>query len=206
MSEAALVVLAYLVGSLSPSVHLGRVLTGKDVREHGSGNPGTTNTFRVLGTRMGVLVLVLDVVKGFAPVFVARQLAGPEVAVAAAVAALAGHNYSLFLRGRGGKGVATGAGTVLALTPLILAVQLAVFGLVLAATAYVSLASLSAVVLYPVLVIGTGQPFAYMAFSLVGAGLVIWAHRGNIRRLLQGTERKANLPWRRRKTGPGNAI
>jgi len=199
-----LVLLAYLAGSVSPGVILGRAFRGIDLREHGSGNPGTTNAFRVLGTRLGLLVFAVDLLKGFLLVLLARYLAGPWVTVLVAMAAILGHNWSLFLRGRGGKGVATGAGVVLAMMPLTLALLLAVFFAVFAVTRYVSLASISATALFPVLAVAFGQPDAYVAFSVAGAALVIAAHHANIRRLLRGEERRAVLPrrGRRGKTHP----
>lgn len=201
MTAVGLIVLAYLAGSLSPSVFLGRLLKGIDVREHGSGNAGTTNAFRVLGTRVGVAVLAGDVLKGFLPVLLARSLSSSVVTVLVAFAAIAGHNWSIFLRGKGGKGVATGAGTLLAMTPVILAVLVTCFLVVLVTTGFVSLASLTAVVLYPILVIATGQSPPYIVFALVASGVVIFAHRGNIARLVRGQERRTRLPWRRSKRG-----
>lgn len=196
LTACGLIVLAYLVGSLSPSVTLGKWLKGVDVREHGSGNPGTTNAIRVLGAPLGGLVLVLDVLKGFLPVLLARYAAGPVVVVLVATAALAGHNWSLFLRGKGGKGVATGAGTILAMMPLTLIALVAAFLGVLLGTSYVSLASVTAAILFPVLTVASEQPIAYVVYSLVGGIIVVWAHRGNIRRLLRGEERKVGPPWR----------
>ena len=201
-TACGLIALAYLVGSLSPSVFLGKWIKGVDIRQHGSGNPGTTNAFRVLGRPLGAAVLVLDVVKGFLPVLLARFVAGPVVVVLVATAALAGHNWSIFLRGKGGKGVATGAGTILAMMPLTLAALVAAFLAVLLGTSYVSLASLTAALLFPVLTIASEQPLAYVLYSLVGAAIVLWAHRSNIRRLLRGEERKVGPPWRRG-VGPG---
>jgi len=194
-----LVLLAYLAGSLSPSVILGRALKGIDLREHGSGNPGTTNAFRVLGTWLGLLVFAADLLKGFLPVLLARYVAGPWVTVLVAMAAILGHNWSLFLRGRGGKGVATGAGVILAMMPLTLVLLLAVFFAVFAATRFVSLASITATALFPVLAVAFDQPQAYLAFSMAGSALVIAAHHANIRRLLRGEERRAVLPGRIRR-------
>jgi len=191
-----LMLLAYLAGSLSPSVILGRALRGIDLREHGSGNPGTTNAFRVLGTWLGLLVFAADLLKGFLPVLLARYVAGPWVTVLVAMAAILGHNWSLFLRGRGGKGVATGAGVVLAMMPLTLVLLLGVFFAVFAATRFVSLASIAATALFPVLAVAFDQPGAYVAFSVAAAALVIAAHHANIRRLLRGEERRAALPGR----------
>ena len=104
------------------------------MREHGSGNAGTTNAFRVLGTRLGIVVLAADVMKGFLPVLLARYVSDPSVTVLVAMAAMAGHNWSVFLKGKGGKGVATGAGAILAMMPVILLVLVAVFVIVLALT------------------------------------------------------------------------
>ncbi len=196
---AALVVAAYLVGSLSPSVFLGRVFKGVDVREHGSGNPGTTNAFRVLGTGLGIAVLVADVLKGFVPVIAARlMLDDPTVTVFAAMAAILGHNYSIFLRGSGGKGVATGAGTIIAMTPVVFVVLVSAFAVVLLVARVVSLASLTAAVLYPVLMWSTDQPVPYMVFSILGSAVVVYAHRGNIRRIARGEEGRIDI---RRRSG-----
>jgi acyl phosphate:glycerol-3-phosphate acyltransferase len=200
----ALVVFAYLLGSLSPSLILGKLLRGIDLREHGSGNVGATNSFRVLGRGLGSVVLAADLFKGFLPVLLARLLTDPWTTVLVALFAIAGHNYSLFLRGRGGKGVATGAGTVLAMLPTILAVQLAVWAVILLLTGYVSLASVVAVALFPVLAAATGQPPAYLVFSLAGSLVVLWAHRSNMRRLASGTERRAGFRWFRRSAGKGS--
>ena len=191
----ALVAGAYLVGSLSPSVFLGRLVKGIDVREHGSGNAGATNAFRVLGTPLGIVVLAADVLKGFLPVLLARYVADPSVTVLVAMAAIAGHNWSVFLKGKGGKGVATGAGVILAMMPVILVVLVAVFAIVLALTSTVSIASLTATVLFPVLTIATARPLAYVIFSLLGSAVVVYGHRANIKRLARHTEPRVRMPW-----------
>ncbi|MBU2602170.1 MAG: glycerol-3-phosphate 1-O-acyltransferase PlsY [Actinobacteria bacterium] len=197
MTVAALVVGAYLIGSLSPSVLLGKAVRGIDIRDHGSGNAGATNAFRVLGTPLGGVVLLLDVAKGFAPVMAARFVVEPDWTVLVALAAIAGHNYSIFLRGRGGKGVATGAGVLLAMMPISLVMLLGVFAVVLLSTSFVSAASVTAAVGLPVLAFLGKQPTAYLLFSLAASGIVVWAHRGNVRRLLRGTEPKSGLTWSR---------
>jgi glycerol-3-phosphate acyltransferase PlsY len=195
---------AYLLGSLSPSLLLGRLVRGVDLREHGSGNLGATNAFRVLGKRLGTVVLAADLLKGFLPVLLARLVAGPWVVVLVAFMAIAGHNYSVLLRGKGGKGVATGAGALLAMVPLILTVQATLWGLVFLTTGYVSLASLAATLLLPVLTTTTGQPLAYLVFSFAGAAVVVWAHRGNVVRLVRGTERRVRFRWHRQKPSGAN--
>lgn len=195
MIEAVLIVAAYLVGSLSPSVMLGRLVRGVDVRQHGSGNAGATNAFRVLGVKLGIAVLLLDVLKGFAPVAVARLLVGPSEIVLVGLAAMAGHNWSLFLRGRGGKGVATGAGVLLAMMPGTAVALVALFGVMLLSTSVVSLSSLTAAVMLPVLAVATRKPASYLAFSLVAAMVVVYAHRGNIGRLIRREEPRSGLSW-----------
>lgn len=193
---AGLVAASYLIGSVSPSVFLGRMVKGIDVREHGSGNAGATNAFRVLGTRLGVVVMAADILKGFLPVLAARYLTDPSVTVLVAIAAMVGHNWSIFLKGRGGKGVATAAGAILAMMPVIIAVLVATFLAVLAVTSTVSLASLTATVLFPILTIATARPLSYVVFSVIASGVVGYAHRTNIRRLLHREEPRVKLPWR----------
>lgn len=193
-------VVAYILGSISPSVLLGRLLRGIDIREHGSGNAGTSNAFRVLGWRLGTAVLAGDVMKGFLPVLAALYLSvSATVVVIVGLAAIAGHNWSILLRARGGKGVATGAGVLLAMMPLNLAVLVTAWGIIFAATGVVSAASITVTALLPVLTFSTGQPRAYLAFAVVAAALVLWAHRGNMVRLVRREERRTSLPWSRRK-------
>jgi glycerol-3-phosphate acyltransferase PlsY len=197
LQAAGLVIAAYLLGSISPSLLLGRLVRGIDLREHGSGNLGATNAFRVLGKGLGTAVLVADLLKGFLPVLVARVAGGPWLTVLVALAALTGHTYSIWLRGKGGKGVATGAGALLAMMPLIVLLQILIWGLVFLATGYVSLASLAATLILPVLTMLTAQPLAYIVFSFVGAAVVVWAHRSNVVRLVRGTERRVTFRWHR---------
>jgi acyl phosphate:glycerol-3-phosphate acyltransferase len=197
--SAALVVFAYLLGSVSPSVILGKLLKGIDLREHGSGNAGTTNAFRVLGTPLGIVVFVLDVAEGFLPVFLAVIYvhSHPVTTVLAATAAMAGHNWPVFLRFKGGKGVATAAGAILAMSPLVFASLIGTYAIVFLLTRIPSVGSLVATLLYPTLTIVLGQPLSYKVFSIVAAVMVFYLHRANIRRIMRGQERKADLPWRR---------
>lgn len=196
MTEALLIVGAYLIGSISPSVLLGRLFKHVDLRAHGSGNAGTTNAFRVLGVRVGLAVLVADVVKGFIPAMAAQSLVGPTATVIVGLAAMAGHNWSIFLRGRGGKGVATGAGVLLALMPFTALVLVGVFVVVLLSTSLVSLASLSAAAMLIPMSVGTGKPLPYVLFSLLAVSFVVYAHRGNIRRLVRGREPRSTISWK----------
>ena len=194
---AALVLLGYVVGSLSPSVFLGRAFRGIDLRQHGSGNAGTTNAFRVLGPRLGVAVLVGDILKGVAPVLVARFLTEPVVVVVVAFACVVGHNYSLFLRGHGGKGVATGAGAALAMMPVVGGYLFVVFAALVLTVRIVSVASITCTILFPILAYLLDQPLPYLVAACLMSALVLWAHRKNVLRLLRRQEPRFTLAWGR---------
>ena len=193
----AMLLAAYLVGSIPFGVLVGKLFYHVDVREHGSGNVGTTNVFRVLGKKAGVVVLVCDMLKGFVPAFIAASFFNPWLAIFIAAAPVVGHMYSVFLKGRGGKGVATGAGVVLALVPLAFGIILVVWVLLILTTRYVSLASLVAAFLVPVLVFAFGNPLPYEIAAVLVTVVIFWAHRGNIRRLIAGNENRVRLPWSR---------
>jgi acyl phosphate:glycerol-3-phosphate acyltransferase len=190
-----LLVLAYLMGSIPFGLLVGKLFYHVDIREHGSGNVGTTNTFRVLGKKAGVAVLICDMLKGFIPAFLAAHILhlNPWFTIFIAAAPVVGHMYSVFLKGSGGKGVATGAAVVLALVPVAFLIVLGVWLVLLLVTRYVSLASLIASFLVPVLVILFHDPLPYEIAAVLVAIIVWWAHRGNIRRLLTGQEHRANL-------------
>jgi len=193
----AMLLAAYLVGSIPFGVLVGKLFYHVDVREHGSGNVGTTNVFRVLGKKAGVVVLVCDMLKGFVPAFIAASFFNPWLAIFIAAAPVVGHMYSVFLKGRGGKGVATGAGVVLALVPLAFGIILVVWVLLILTTRYVSLASLVATLLVPVFVFAFGDPLPYEIAAVLVTVVIFWAHRGNIRRLIAGNENRVKLPWSR---------
>ena len=204
LAFAVLFCLAYLVGSIPFGLIVSRVFYRVDVRQHGSGNVGATNVFRVLGKKAGVVVMVLDIMKGYLPAALAAALFSPWYAIFIAAAPVVGHMHSVFLKGSGGKGVATGAGVVLALAPLAFVICFATWIAVIIFTRYVSVASLTVACLVPVLVILFRDPLPYEIAGVLLALIVWWAHRGNIRRLLNGTESRVNLPWSgRRSAAPG---
>lgn len=190
MSVILFLIAGYLLGSIPTSYLAGRK-RGLDLRQHGSGNLGATNTVRVLGWRMGSVVLAADVLKGWFPAFFFINWDGQpygELAAAYGAAAILGHVYPVFVGFRGGKGVATGAGVFLALAPVALGVVLAIWALAVWLTRIVSLASLIAAVAAPLVVLvalGIGAPF-WLALGLML--LVINAHRTNIRRVFSGQE------------------
>jgi glycerol-3-phosphate acyltransferase PlsY len=180
--------LGYLLGAIPFGYLLTRWASGADIREEGSGNIGATNVFRK-NRMVGVLTLLLDAGKGAAAVYIAAWLGGHDGWQAAgAVAAIAGHVFTVFLRFRGGKGVATGFGAFLALTPLSVSTTMIVFFLTAFLTRYVSLASILATAAYPVWVFLYHEPAVVLWAAITGSALIIVKHRPNIRRLLAGTE------------------
>ncbi len=193
-----LVILGYLAGSLSPSVFLGRLFKGIDVRQFGSRNAGTTNAFRVLGWKLGLAVLFSDLLKGVIPVLLARQLTTPLITVFVAFVCVVGHNYSIFLRGRGGKGVATGAGAAIGMMPVPMAILVGIYLLLLFSTRVVSVASITCTVLLPVIAVLFDQPLPYVVVCCLMSAIVLWAHRANFVRLCRRQEPRVNFPWNAR--------
>lgn len=194
-----LALVAFLAGAFPSSYLAGRLLKRIDLREHGSGNLGATNVFRVMGAGPALLVLAVDIFKGFAPVFWLPSFTGQVDVIALKVvlglAAVAGHVFSPYVGFRGGKGVATGAGVVLAICPLAVLLCLAVWLSFLAIFRIVSIASIAAAISLPVFINFTlehsGAGFATIqAFSIVLAAVVFFTHRSNIRRLITGKEKR----------------
>ncbi len=196
MHPALGLVAAYLLGSIPASYVAGRAMRGIDLRQHGSGNLGATNVYRLLGAKVAAAVLLFDAAKGALPVALLPQLLPSDRplawAIAYGVAAIAGHVRSVFLLWKGGgKGVATAAGVFAALAPLPALVALAAFALVLRASGYVSLASLTAAVALTIAVgalAGPSSPLLLVAAAV--AAFVFWTHRANIGRLRRGEEHR----------------
>jgi len=190
VSAVVVILVAYVAGSIPTGVLLGRA-AGVDVRREGSGNIGATNVARTAGRTLGILTLIGDALKGLLPVLLARALGLDEAAVAtAAVATLCGHVFSMFLRLRGGKGVATGVGALLGLAPASLPIPLVIFAATIAVTRIVSLASILAVLLAPLAVFFFRYPPPATAAAIAMALLILYRHRENMSRLLAGTERR----------------
>ncbi len=198
MSVLLVAVLAYLVGGIPFSYIAGKLAQGIDLRQHGSGNLGASNTYRILGGRIALVVLGLDILKGLVPVVVASRfdIPGEEPwhAIAAAAGAVLGHLFSPYLKFSGGKGIATSAGAFLGLAPFAFMAALVVFAVVFAVRRIVSLASLAAAVTLPIAAwIGPGFGLGYHQRSVQWVAtlvmvVVIMKHRSNIRRLREGTE------------------
>jgi glycerol-3-phosphate acyltransferase PlsY len=180
----------YVIGNFSPSYILVRLVKGEDIRNHGSGNAGTANANRVLGFKWALLVFFLDILKGAAAVWVGRWIGGEWAALAAGLGAVLGHNYPVFLGFKGGKGVATTGGLALAFSLPIFGILLVIFAAVLAAWRYMSLASMTVGVLFPVLLFLYNRPTPEVVLATGLAALILFQHRGNIQRLVTGVERK----------------
>lgn len=201
ISWMPLVLGSYLVGAISFSLLVVRMLKGADIRSLGSGNAGATNVLRTTGKGPAVLVLVLDVAKGALAVWLARFLGAPgEIVGACAVAAVAGHIFPVYYGFRGGKGVATATGAVGGLAPLAALGAATVFGLVVASTRFVSLGSCVAIGVFPMLLLFFGRlgwtspPGEWLlATAVVLALLIIGKHQKNLRRILEGSESRLGV-------------
>ncbi|HEX2747104.1 MAG TPA: glycerol-3-phosphate 1-O-acyltransferase PlsY [Verrucomicrobiales bacterium] len=195
---------AYVIGATPFGYFAGR-MRGIDIREHGSGNIGATNVFRVLGRRVGIPVFILDMLKGFLPVIITRSVLAERgipydwAEIGAAVGAVLGHNFTFWLHFRGGKGIATSAGGLLALLPIPLAAALSAWLILFYSTRYVAVASIAASIMVPTATIvmyllNAGIPkvpqLPLVGFSLLIGLLAVWRHRSNIRRLMNGTENR----------------
>ncbi len=202
MLEITLILLAYLIGSVPTAVWFGKYHFDTDIREHGSMNSGATNTFRVLGKRAGVQVLIIDVLKGIVAVMLYRLLDVhpgmpiPMLQLSLGVAAVIGHIYPVWADFRGGKGVATTLGMIIAINPLLALSLLCIFLIVLTTTHYVSLGSILAAILFPIFSSYLYQGDSYVAlkvFAVLVSAFVVYKHQKNIQRLRKGTESKIFL-------------
>lgn len=205
MVEIILVItVSYLIGSISPSIILGKILKGIDIREHGSKNAGSTNAFRVVGKWAGITVLLLDIFKGYFAVKFISPLTGENpvisptlVAILSGFAAITGHVWTLFHSFKGGKGVNTATGVLLALIPLPTIFAGGIFLIVLLTTRYVSLGSMLSSLSLPIILIimslrtdGETIPSELIIFAAIIPAFIIYTHRANIKRLMRGEENK----------------
>jgi glycerol-3-phosphate acyltransferase PlsY len=184
---------SYLLGAIPTSYLAGRIFRGIDLREHGSKNLGATNLYRTMGAKFAIPVGLFDAAKGASPVLLFASLASPSrlFALACGLAAVLGHVFSVFVRFKGGKGVATAAGVILGMSPLAVGLCLLVWVALVFGTGYVSLGSIAAAAVLPFavwLVDPESRRFVWIFAAL--AALVIWLHRANIGRLLNGTENR----------------
>lgn len=193
MTPWIFVVLSYLLGAVPASYLAGRWTRRIDLRQHGSGNLGATNTFRVLGAKIAAPVMVFDILKGTAPVLAFGQWDGSDDwrwALAYGAAAIVGHVFSVYMRFKGGKGVATSAGVFLGLAPLALGIALVLWLVVLKTTRMVSAASISAALVAGVVFVAVDYPTELRILGLAVVAFVVFAHRANVGRILRGEEHR----------------
>ena len=191
MTFFCLIILSYFFGAIPSGVWIGKIFKNIDVRDYGSKNSGATNSYRVLGAKLGIAVLIIDVLKGFIPLYIASKfnLAYNDLVILGLVAILA-HTFSCFISFKGGKGVATSLGVFLFLAPIITLILLVIFILVVYFTKYISLGSITAAFLLPIFTFFTHRDTYLFTLSVVIAIFVIYRHKTNISRLLSGTENK----------------
>ena len=188
-------VVGYLIGSIPTGYIIVKAKTGEDIRKVGSGSTGATNVKRVLGKKWFFIVMILDAIKGALPVVLAVLFLHAYAKygitpVAAAVAVLVGHSKSIFLKFTGGKSVASGVGTIIALCWPVGLITAAIWGVITWVSKYVSLGSIIALAISPILMWAFKQPLGYIVYAATGAVYIIWLHRENIKRLIKGEENK----------------
>ena len=209
MNEMMLVVLAYLLGSIPTSIWVSKAVFGIDIRDYGSGNPGATNTFRVLGSKWGSFVMIADITKGviatslyiLIPFYLENELARTNFMILLGLSAVLGHIFPIWADFKGGKGVATILGMALAIQPIVALICIIVFLITLFTTRFVSLSSMLASVVFMVLIlfIFKEKETSYRVFAIIVALMVVVTHQKNIGRLLNGKENKAPLFKKNRK-------
>lgn len=206
--------ISYLLGSIPSSLWVGKIFHGIDIREHGSGNAGTTNTFRVLGWKSGTSVFILDFMKGFVASYWVSMYAfeignGPIappgweadafLMITCGLMAVTGHMFPIFASFKGGKGAATACGMLFGIEPISISISFGLFILITLTTRYVSLASITSSFIYPISLLIMRYGFGYyvdgsiIIFATFIAAGIIYKHKSNIRRLLDGTESRANI-------------
>jgi acyl phosphate:glycerol-3-phosphate acyltransferase len=193
MPLTLLIVIAYLIGSVPFALILARRLGTADLRRIGSGNLGAANVLRTSGVRAGMTVMLLDVAKGAGSVMLAQRFDAGVVTAAAGLAAIVGHVFPVWLRFRGGKGVATACGVFSVLTPLAIGPTLAVFLGAVWISRYVSVGSILASVALPPIAYATGSPAPVLGATVAASTLILIRHRTNLARVLAGTEQRIGL-------------
>lgn len=185
-----LIVMGYALGNIPFSYIVGKWMGHVDIRQHGSGNTGATNVYRVLGMKAGLWAFLGDFIKGLAATLIGRAIMGPEGAALCGAMAMIGHCYPVVLGFKGGKGVATSGGLVFGLNPLIGVILMALQLGIMKKTKYVSLASVITAGLFPVMTLLFNMPLPVTLYALFVGLLIIFRHRANIERLIKGEESK----------------
>ena len=198
-----ILLLCYLIGNLSPSYLLVKYIKKTDIREFGSGNAGATNVGRILGMKAAIGVFILDVIKGVAAVMIGRWLGGELGGIMGALGVVLGHNFPIMLGLRGGKGVATTTGVVLALSPVLFFIIIGIFLLTVVITRFVSVGSMVMGLFLPFVLFLSQRHSPEVILGIVLCALILFRHRENIQRLLSGTEARVNLKTFTVDTSPG---
>lgn len=189
-----IIILSYLIGCFSTSYIFGKLIKNVDIRNHGSGNAGTTNALRVFGKKIAAITFLVDALKGVLAVYIGMTLLDYSGALYSGVAVIVGHNWPIFLKFKGGKGVATTMGVMLFINPFLSIIIIIIGTIVLLKTKYVSLASIIGMILLPfVSIIVKGFKLDFFLFTLIIAIMAIYKHRSNIGRLINGNESKVGL-------------
>ncbi len=193
----AFIIASYLVGSISFAYFICRKFYSIDIRQYGSGNPGSTNVLRVLGTKPALIVFIADLLKGLTMVSIGRLLGGENLALLSAVAVVVGHDWSIFLNFKGGKGIATSFGVIIGIFPKIAPILLIVGISVIYLSRYVSLGSITTATLLPILLLIFKYPAKHVIAGLILGAIAVYRHRDNIERLIAGKENKLGQKVRR---------
>lgn len=195
MRYIIIIILSYCIGSFSSAYIIGRLFKKIDIRDFGSGNVGATNALRVMGTKLGILTFIIDIFKGMFAVYLGKLILGDNGAVIGGICAVIGHNWPVFIKFKGGKGVATSLGALFMLNGPIMFIPLALAVVAVLISRYVSLASMVFLVTAPIIYFLLGKPFKeeYLLLSIVFAILGLIRHKDNIRRLIQGNENKLKI-------------
>ncbi len=194
MNYLLIAVLGYFIGSIPNGLLIGKNIYNVDLRQFGSKNIGATNAFRTLGLWPAFWVFLTDAAKGVIAVYLSDFFVGTPIALLiGGIAAIVGHNWSIFLKFTGGRGVATGLGVIAVLVPQITAVIFLIWALIVYLTRYVSLASIIAAILVPIFMWFTGEKIEFLYFGILAALFVVGRHKPNIERLLKGTELKIKM-------------
>lgn len=215
LSTVTVLFMSYILGSVPSAIWVGKIFKGIDIRDHGSGNAGTTNTFRVLGVPFGITVFAMDFMKGFVPSFwfsllafelISAPFAGPLappawdvesfLKISCGLMAVVGHMFPIFAKFKGGKGAATACGMLFGIEPISISISFSIFGIVLLLSRYVSLASIISTASYPITllimryVLGIYVDGSIIIFGAIVSAGIIYKHKSNIERLRAGTESK----------------
>ena len=188
--------ISYLIGSIPTGYLIVKAKTGQDIRQVGSGSTGATNVKRVLGKKWFFIVMILDAIKGFLPVFITKTILIDSWGVFAVISALfviMGHSKPLFLQFKGGKSVASGIGTIIALNPIVGFSTAIIWGVITYVSKYVSVGSIIAVIIAPILMYFLKSPIGYIVYCAVSAIYIIYLHRQNIARLIKGEENTLSI-------------